>query len=519
MRKITSGQLSGALLSGLLLFIASPGPVFFAPAAWLALVPLLYALSRPDFKPRHAALLGGITGLAYYPLLLYWILIVLGRYGNLQLWGSLPALLLLGLYMSLYLAGFAALVRRLQNSFSLVWAAPTAWVALDYLRGLLFSGFPWFDLAYTQFETPLLLQIVDLTGHHGLTFLIVMTNCLVFHALTRSRHSAIANPRKGLAFGTAIALVALALSYNLIRYKQVEEHLATAETFGVAVIQGNISQGQKWLPHLQRETLNKYLSLSLQVLEEKQPELIVWPETAMPFYLAETHFLKDIVTLASANPQLTVLTGAPYREKEPAGGPTRYYNTAFFINGEGLRPERYDKRHLVPFGEYVPFKKFLTFLSPLVESVADFTPGVVRKPVACQNVRVGVLICFESIFPTLARQQVRNGAGLLVNLTNDAWYGRSSAPWQHLSMAVFRAVENRRSLARAANTGISCLIDPLGRVHSISPLFEDFTGYEDLPVTSISSVFTFYGGNFTGLLCLAVTAILTMLKPTKNKLM
>ncbi len=510
MKKTSIMQISAALLSGCLLFSASPGVAGFAPVAWLALVPLLTAISQRTTSTRRAALLGLISGLAYYPLLLYWITIVLGRYGNLPVWLSIPALLLLSLYMSLYLAGFAALSCHLQKRYSLIWIAPTTWVALDFLRGWLFTGFPWFDLAYTQFQTPLLIQIADVTGHHGVSFLIVMVNTLIFHAFINQHKPHAVKSGSDFSFRVAIFLVLAILSYNLIKYNLVEKNLTESDTLGVAVIQGNINQEQKWLPKFQHQTLGKYLDLSRQIIEGEKPALIVWPETALPFYLSESALLKDITSLAASRPGLTIMSGAPYREKSVAGSATKYFNSAFFVDANGLRPERYDKQHLVPFGEYVPLKRLLPFLAPLVETVADFTPGTTMQPVPCQNTRVGVLICFESIFPALARHKTKAGSELLVNLTNDAWYGRSSAPWQHLSMAVFRAVENRRSLARAANTGVSGFIDPLGRMHELSPLFEDFTGYNELPIVNIKSIFTFYGGHLLGLICLVMTIFLVI---------
>lgn len=507
LKKISGRQLLAAVLSGLLLSLAAPGQISFAPAAWLSLIPLFYALHRRETTWRSAALLGLVAGLTHYPLLLYWIVIVLEEYGNVPLWGAVPAMLLLALYMSLYLAAFSVLMHRLRG-MSLIWTAPVAWVAMDYLRSWLFTGLPWSDLGYSQFQTPLLIQISDLAGHYGVTFLIVMVNALVFQAFAGRRKSA---GKHDFAFRAAIILVILSLSYNVVRLKNVTGKLSANRTFGVGVVQGNITQGQKWLPHLQRETFQKYMDLSASIIPGNNPALIVWPETAIPFYLAESNIKNEISRLAATSPQLTFLTGAPYREKESPGSPTRYFNSAFFINGEGLQPEHYSKQHLVMFGEYVPLKNLLPFLAPLVETIADFTPGNFHKPVTCQNVGVGVLICFESIFPPLARHQVASGAGLLVNLTNDAWYGRSTAPWQHLSMAVFRAVENRRSLARAANTGISGFIDPLGRMQQLSPLFEDFAAYQELPLTSIRSVFTFYGGHLSGMICLILTLGLTIL--------
>lgn len=513
MKKISGKQILAAILSGLLLSLAAPGPISFAPAAWLALVPLFYAIRQRDITFRTTVSIGLITGMTHYPLLLYWIVIVLNQYGNVPIWGAVPAMLLLTLYMSLYLAAFSALIYRLRR-ISLLWSAPVVWVAMDFIRAHLFTGLPWSDLAYSQFKTPLLIQISDLTGHYGVTFLIVLINALVFQAFAGRQKS---SAKHDYAFHTAIILIILALSYNLVRLKNISNELSADRTFGVGVVQGNVSQGQKWLPHLQRETFNKYIDLSTEIIADNNPALIVWPETAIPFYLAESTIKDEISKLAATEDRLTILTGAPYREKENTNTPTRYYNSAFFINGNGLQPDHYSKQKLVMFGEYVPLKNLLPFLAPLVETVADFTPGKFHKPVTCQKVGVGVLICFESIFPSLARHQVENGAGLLVNLTNDAWYGRSSAPWQHLSMAVFRAVENRRSLARSANTGISGFIDPMGRMHELSPLFEDFAAYKDLPLTSVKSVFTFYGGHYSGMICLIAALLLTVFANRKEK--
>lgn len=518
MEKLSYRQIFAALLSGLLLFAASPGVIGLAPIAWVALAPLLFAISRRGTSPGQAAFLGLISGLSYYPLMLYWITIVLGRYGHLPLWLSIAALLLLALYMSLYLAGFAALTCRYYLRYSLLWIAPTVWVALDFIRSWLFTGFPWFDLAYTQYQSPLFIQIADITGHHGISFMIVMVNTLIFHAFVNYRKQGTVKSGSNFSFRAALILVAAILSYNLIKYGMVDKHLAQVNDLGVAVVQGNINQDQKWLPPVQRQTVNKYLTLSGQIIGSHQPDLVVWPETALPFYLAENVFLNDIITLAKSSPELTILTGALHREKSSENSPTKYFNSAFFIDSTGLKKERYDKQHLVPFGEYIPLKRVLPFLAPLVETLADFTPGRDHKPITCRKTRVGVLICFESIFPNLARQQTKAGAEFLVNLTNDAWYGKSSAPWQHLAMAVFRAVENRRSLARAANTGVSVFIDPLGRMHQQSPLFEDFTGYWELPITNLKSVFTFYGGHFTGLLCLVITVLLAVPANRTNKL-
>lgn len=497
------------MATGFLLFLASPGIFSLSPLAWLALVPLLVTLSQPGLTGKGAARLGSIAGMVYFPGLLYWIVYVLGHYGNLPFWLTVPLLLLLAFYMSLYLAAFSWLTWQLRGQTCLVWLAPMAWVGLDWLRGCLFTGFPWQDLGYSQYQSPILIQVADLCGHHGVTFLIVMTNVLLTLAW-RNLPEKLRHPsRPSLSVLAALLLLVLAGGYSLVRYNQIEREMATADQLKVAVVQGNIDQDDKWLPHLQETTLSKYLLLSRRELQANKPDLLVWPETAMPFYLADSSELLTLGTLTGAN-HTNILTGAPHREYSPGQARPSYFNSAFLIDDQGRLAGRYDKEHLVPFGEYVPLKKAFFFLGPLVQAVADFSPGDKPQPIPCHNTKLGVLICFESIFPDLARRQTEAGAGLLVNLTNDAWYGRSSAPWQHLAMAVFRAVENRRSLARAANTGVSGFIDPLGRLHQLSPLFVDYSGYRELPLLHTDTVFVNLGGHLTGIICLGLTLLLAL---------
>lgn len=508
MSKLSGRHWAGAVATGLLLFLASPGLTSFSPLAWLALVPLLAALARPGMTNDMAARLGLAAGMVYYPLLIYWIVFVLDQYGNLPLWAAVPSMLLLALYMSLYLAGFSVLVGQLRGQSCLLWLAPTAWVGLDWLRGWLFTGFPWQDLGYSQYQSPLLIQVADLAGHHGVTFLIVITNCLLFLIVRHYPEKMLRPSRPGPAVLSALLLLGLAGGYSLLRYRQIEGEMTGAAHLKVAVVQGNIDQGDKWLPHIQETTLEKYLDLTNRELAANAPHLLVWPETAMPFYLHGSPELIGLETL-TARAKTNILTGAPHREVVP-GNTTRYFNSAFLIDRQGKVAGRYDKEHLVPFGEYVPLKKVFFFLGPLVHAVADFSPGANLRPIPCQNTSLGVLICFESIFPDLARRQISAGAGLLVVLTNDAWYGRTSAPWQHMGMAVFRAVENRRSLARAANTGVSGFVDPLGRMHQLSPLFADYTGCQDLPLLQSATFFTALGGHWAGLLCLILTLLLAL---------
>lgn len=458
-----------ALLTSALLFAASPGSLALPQLAWLALVPLFWGLANQP--PRRAALLGLICGLAYYLPLLSWIIIVLATYGQVPVPIAVLALVFLALYMSCYLAAFAFLCARTGPRLPLLVFAPACWVALDLIRSLLFTGFPWLDLAYTQYNLPLLIQVADLAGHHGLTFLMVLANVLIFTLATSLVR------RKTLPWAlisAATALLLLASGYSLWRMHTLPATLVQAEQLEVAAVQGNIPQDQKWQPAFQRETLATYLRLSNELYLGKNPQLIIWPETALPFYPYEHPLFLKLHSELTRPRQAYLLTGAPHRRKNPDAAPLIYSNSAFLLSPDGQVAGRYDKQHLVPFGEYIPFRQILGFASPLVETLGAFTPGQSNTPLSCQNSRIGVLICFESIFPELSRQQAKAGANLLVTITNDAWFGRSNAPWQHLAMGVFRAVETRKTLVRAANTGVSAFIDPLGRIQGASLLFTEY---------------------------------------------
>jgi apolipoprotein N-acyltransferase len=235
------------------------------------------------------------------------------------------------------------------------------------------------------------------------------------------------------------------------------------------LVQGCIDQSVKWDPSYQGRTVAIYRGLSFGQGGEPSADLIIWPESAVPFYFQEGGPLTEAVVEVPLRTGAYLLLGSP--AYEVVNRRERYLNSAFLLSPGGAVLGRSDKVHLVPFGEYVPFGRYLPFVDKLVVGIGDFSPGTV-SPLPMNGARIGVLVCFEGIFPELARDYVRNGSDLLVNITNDAWFGRSSAPYQHLAMSRFRAVENRVWLARAANTGISAIIAPSGRIVAQSPLFE-----------------------------------------------
>jgi len=500
-----------AVLSALLLFIASPGQWFFAPIMWIALVPLIRVCLSNNISISTAAGLGFFSGLLYNTALLYWVVIALGRYGGLPLPVAILALLGLAVYMALYVAGFAATLSATRNLLPVVISAPIIWVGLDLIRAWLFTGFPWLDLGYSQFKTPFLIQVADLTGHSGITFLIVMINALAASFLCRE--TSLFTTRKNFIFRRssrllAILLVSSAIIYGTIRIEQLNSLLAKAPTVTTAVMQGNIDQGEKWSATGTEKAVETYLNLTRQAVARQAIDLAIWPETALPFFPADSPLLDKIQDFASLPSSPQILTGAPSYSMT-AVDPTEYFNSAFLITDKQHKTmQRYDKQHLVPFGEYVPLQKLLGTL-PIAHTMGNFSPG--RSPAALEGktAKLGVLICFESIFSSLAKSRTDSGADILINLTNDAWYGISSAPYQQLSMVVLRAVENRRSLARAANTGISCFIDPLGRIIEASPIFKQLFLVQNLPIMNSQSVFDRFGYTFQPI-CLILLSLIVL---------
>lgn len=448
-----------ALGSGLLLALAFPR-LNLAPLAWFALVPLVLVMERHPFRSGFAA------GLGFFGLVLYWLNIVMTTYGQMHPLFSLAAYLMLVIYLALFFgaATWAACRLREHLGWSVILTLPVFWVGLEFIRSFLFSGFPWASLGYSQISLLPLVQSADLAGVYGISFLLLLSNTALAQ-LIQARRNLRSIPWIGL--GLTLLLFAANAGYGWLRLQQDLD--SRPQTAKVALIQGNIDQGVKWDPSYQQTTVDRYAALSRQVVAESGADLVIWPESATPFYFQEDGPLATQVTAVAAETKTALLFGSPAYEivnRRP-----RYLNSAFMLSPQAEVAGRSDKIHLVPFGEYVPLGRYLPFINKLVVGIGDFSPGTVKPLPLGQNL-VGVLVCFEGIFPELARDYVREGSQLLINVTNDAWFGRSSAPEQHLAMTRFRALENRIWVARAANTGISALIAPSGRMTLETPVFE-----------------------------------------------
>lgn len=486
------------IVTGAGLWLSFPGGGEIWPLLFVALMPLFFALRTGS--GGRAAVAGLVAGLAHFLPLLYWIVIVLGKYGGLAWFVSVQALLLLALYMSLYLALFAVFGRMILTSLPAalaLWLLPALWVGLDWLRGVLFTGFPWMDLGYGLYRTPLLIQIADLAGHHGVTYLIVFANTLLFLLFSARRRLA----EHLLLAGCGVCLLGAVGFYSHQRLHEITGRISSpdAAKVNVGIVQGNIDQSIKWSPTQQEATVDTYLTLTASLLRAPSPpDLVVWPETALPFFPTSER-LGPLRTLVKTG-DMALLTGAPWYEIiDRQNKKVRFYNSAILLAPDGEFAGTYFKTHLVPFGEYVPLKKFLPFLAPLVEAVGDFTAGTIERPLVWKNAKAGVLICYESVFPELSRQWVLAGANILVNLTNDAWYGKSSAPQHSLAMAVLRAVETRRSLVRSANTGISAFVNPAGGIDERSNLFEPWAATQHAVLMTDATVWVRFGHLFAPL--------------------
>jgi apolipoprotein N-acyltransferase len=460
-----------AALSGGLLVLSFP-IVNLWPVAWFFLVPLLLCIRGK--KGKDAFLLGAFAGAIAYLGLIYWVVVAVHRYGNIPLPLAIPILLLLVIYLSLYWGAFAFLASyvREKGEWIALLTFPALWVGLEYLRSFLLSGFPWALVGYSQYLNTPIVQIADITGVYGVSFLLILCNTLLFLWIVRWRG------RKGVPLQVTIftiVLVALAFAYG---YWKIKTPLTTDKKLTIGVAQGNIEQDVKWDQGFQKETLEIYRKLSLE-LSKASPHLVIWPETAVPAYFPSGTGLDQKVMAIPHQLNTYLLFGSLSSRKQ--GEEVKVYNSAYLISPRPRILSRYDKMHLVPFGEYVPLSSFFPFFNSLV-GIGNITPGEEVVVFQLPHGKFGTLICFEVIFPELCRKFVRNGADFMVTITNDAWFGRTSAPYQHLAQATFRSIENRIWLVRAANTGVSAFIDPWGRINTASGLFtrEVLTGEIDL---------------------------------------
>lgn len=487
-----------AVISGVLLALSFPKPGL-SILAWVAFLPLFYAARSNTFKRSFQ--LGWLAGFVAYCGVFYWLNIVMTTYGKLPLAVSICLTFLMAAYLALYPALALACSRYAEESnVPQVIAFPLLWVSLEYVRAYLLTGFPWALLGYTQYRTLPIIQVADLTGVYGVSFLILVVNVFLFQLWRwiRGKDGAL---YPFLSTALALPLLVLTIWYGFVSLNKE----AGGREIKVALAQGNIPQDIKWNPAFQEDTVAIYESLTRRT-KGAAMDLIVWPESSLPFFFQKEMVYSARVAELARETGATLVVSSPALEQ--SNGRELLLNSAFMIAPDGTTVGRSDKVHLVPFGEYVPLAKMLPFVKKMVEGIGDFSPGSDIIPLQAAACKTGILICFEGIFPEISREYVAKGADILVNITNDAWFGDSSAPYQHLSMTVFRAVENRVPLVRSANTGITAVIDSKGHVRGMTELFRETLLTGSVKLGSEKSFYTERGDIFAWFCLLATLAVL-----------
>jgi apolipoprotein N-acyltransferase len=336
--------------------------------------------------------------------------------------------------------------------------------------------------------------MADITGVYGLSFTILLANITLYTVIHQWSKKTFP-----LLEVTITVLILLGfLIYGYTKMRNVDRQILQSPSLKIGLVQGNIDQSIKWDESFQKETIKIYERLSFKVAEGK-PDLIIWPETATPFFFQEATEYQPIVLNIPQKTNAFLLFGSPSYKR--VGEKVNQYNSAYLAAPHGKIIGRYDKLHLVPFGEYVPLENLLFFIGSLGEGIGNFKPGQEVFNFSLPQGKFGVLICFEIIFPDLCRRLVKRGADFLVTITNDAWFGKTSAPYQHLSLATFRAIENRVFIARVANTGISAFIDPKGKITKQGGIFTEEAMTGTIRLLKGKTFYTLYGDVFAWICC------------------
>ena len=465
--------------------------------AWLFLAPplALAVLSRP----RRALADGWLHGAAFYVVLLRWLDHTFGNYSAIPWplsWLPIAALAgYCGLYVGATCAALAWLAPRIGQGWALA-ATPPIWVAGEWVRGWLMDGFPWGLVGYSQAPALPMIQIAELAGVYGVSLVVVAANAALAGLAALGGRRAL----PGLAAAAALALGSA--GYGVLALRALDAD--SAPRVPIAVIQPNVEQSLKWDPAHRAEILVRYERLTREAARER-PAAVLWPETAAPILLRADPPLTEHLLALSAELGTPILVGSVDRQDGPRGA---FLNSAFLLTGRGIS-DKYDKIHLVPFGEYVPLSGLIGFVRSWAEFISDFAAGERVTVFRLGQARFGTVICYEVIFPELVRRFVADGAAFMANITNDAWFGETSGPWQHLGTVPLRAVENRVAIARAANTGISAFVEPTGRISAWLPIGATGTLVRPVPLRQRApTLYTRYGDWLPWLCVAAVVAVM-----------
>ena len=517
------------LLSAGLQIVIFPLPDLYF-LGWAAVAPLMMALLRarePDTlqllagvkllpaKPGQAFLLGYACGILWYAGTCYWIYNTMRQYGGVGTFAACGLLILFCLYLAIYHGVFGVLISLLArpgegdggNPFSrrALLLAPFVWVAVELARTRI-TGFPWDLLGITQVDNIPLAHIATVTGVYGLSFEIMVVNTALAAAFVLRSERGQRSKRKPLLLAAGAAVIVLQAGRLISPPVLPTDHTARLVQQNIPVLQGG-----DWTKEYFEGTLRDLSRISLSAPSSNasgqaqpspgsapsaHPDLIVWPESPAPFYTSDPMFREAVSNIAREAQTWMLVGGLGIRNASAETGQSaQLYNSGSLVSPGGEWVGRYDKMHLVPFGEYVPFKRVFGFAGGLTKEVGDFSPGTSRAPLQAGG-KLGVFICYESIFPDEIRQLAANGAEVFVNISNDGWYGDSGAYAQHLKQVRMRAVENDRWLLRDTNTGVTASIDPYGRVVSTIPRKVRAALEAPYALTNVTTFYTRYGDWF-----------------------
>ncbi len=513
-------QLLLAVLSGFLVALSFPmrfGEFHLPNLGWISffsLIPLYISIA--NVSVRRAYLLSFASFTCYFGISLYWTAHATHVFGHISLWLSAILALSLSIMMAAILAMAPLIMRwlsckKIADELILL---PMAFTAIELLRTYIpFGGFPWANISMALFDYPLLIQTADITGFYGIVFFIVWINVFLAQSILYWQQSRFKMLKLKLIL--TVILIGSVLGYGYFRMNDIQDKIAQADIAKIALVQANIPQDEKWLDQNRYINLKKHAALISDV-DLNTIDLVVWPETSFTSVVSPQNN-PDPWQMRTfgfhGNPKHTsVFFGNIWKDAD-----NRYYNSSMLIDADGHMIGQYHKSHLTPFGEYMPLKKFFFFLEKLTAPVGDFFEGTNVSPLRAPGFLFGPLICYEDIFPDIARTHVQNNAQVLVNITNNAWFGKTSAPYQQLAMSIFRAVETRRALVRATNTGVSAVIFPDGQLYNQSGLFDSALLIAKVPLLNMKTLFVQFGNSFAymcvaGLILLALSRIVVLKK-------
>jgi apolipoprotein N-acyltransferase len=453
--------------------------------AWIAFIPLIVYVART--KRVKAAFLGGfIAGFIQFFVLLIWMPAVLVHYGGLSAVQAWFAYTLLVVVLACYPAVACGIVKGLvcHAGDACILLFPFVWVLSDY--ALSFSpigGFPWLLAGYSQSRFLSIIQIADITGIYGISFLVIWPGTAIYWLFQKRGRGAFA----WIPAWTALVFVVGCVVYGAVALAKWE-HVSTH--YQGAMLQENLSSDDTQ-GVLREKFEHGYARMADQI---QAADLLILPESPSPtFFESDPQYRQTLEQLAKRFPLGLVFNNVRHAEDE---GDWRYFNSAYFMDKNGVLKGIYDKIHLVPFGEYLPLASIFSFVQVISKDVGTFAAGTDYRLVNIGGHPANAIICFEAVFPDLVRRFVAEGSQLIINLTNDAWYGDSAAPYQHIAIARLRAVENRRFLLRAANSGISAIIEPSGRFRDATPILREAICEGGFDFIATSTFYTRYGNAF-----------------------